>query len=237
MKSFNPHSPKLLALSLCLIPLTGFAADANDELSYGYVELDYINLDIDQEDENLNIFKNDFDNGGGYGVSASFPINESLFIFGDYSDTEADFGFSDNTGRFIPSDTDIKRFNLGIGFAMPMNDTSDLVFSGAYSDMDYGDFNFGAADDDFDVDDIDDAFDDLNEDPSDGYFVDAKFRTQLSQVLEGSIGARYTDIESAEGVSVIGNLMYEFAPNWGVNFSLDAGDDLTTWGAGIRYIF
>jgi hypothetical protein len=235
MKPLNPHAPKLLALGLCLLPLTGLAADANDELSYGYVELDYINLDIDQEDENLNVFKNDFDNGGGYGVSASFPINDALFIFADYSDTEADFTFSDNSGVLFPSDTDVKRFNIGLGFVMPMNDTSDLVISGAYSDIDYDDFNFGAADDDFD--EIDDAFDDLNEDPSDGYFVDAKFRSQFAPAWEGALGVRYTDIEDAEGFSLIGNVMYEFGPNWGLNLSVDAGDDLITWGAGVRFIF
>ena len=237
MKPLNPHAPKLMALGLCLLPLTGLAADANDELSYGYVEADYINLDVDQEDENLNLFKNDFDNGGGYGITASFPINDSLFIFGDYSDTEADFTFSDDIGNVVPSDTDIKRFNVGLGFVMPMNDSSDFVISGAYSDLDYGDFDLGGRDNDLDVEDLDDAFDDLNEDPSDGYFVDAKLRSQFAPAWEGSVGVRYTDIEDADGFSVIGNVMYEFSPNWGLNLTLDAGDELMTWGAGIRYIF
>ncbi|MES2625083.1 MAG: outer membrane beta-barrel protein [Pseudomonadota bacterium] len=237
MKPLNPHIPKLLALSLCALPLSSFAADANDELSYGYVEADYINLDIDQEDENLNIFKNDFDNGGGYGLTLSFPINDAFFVFGDYTDTESDFNFSDNSGVVVPSNTDIKRLNLGVGFVMPMNDTSDLVLSGAYSDLDYGDFDLGGRENDFDVEDLEDSFDDLNEDPSDGYFVDAKFRTQFAPAWEGSLGLRYTDIEDADGVSVIGNVMYEFGPNWGLNLSIDAGDELVTWGAGVRYIF
>jgi hypothetical protein len=235
MKVLIPYTPKLLALGICLIPLAGFAAEANDELSYGYVEADYINLDIDQEDENLNVFKNDFDNGGGFGLSASFPITDALFIFGDYSDTESDFTFSDNSGVFIPSDTNIKRLNLGLGFAMPMNDTSDLVISGAYSDIDYDDFNVGANGDD--IDDLDDAWDDLNEDPSDGYFVDAKIRSQFAQSWEGSIGARYTDIQDADGFSLIGNVMYEFTPNLALNLSMDAGDELVTWGAGVRFTF
>jgi len=238
MKSINPHTPKLLALSFCLLPLTGFAADANDELSYGYVELDYINLDVDQEDENLNVFKNDFDNGGGYGVSVSFPINEAFFVFGDYSDTEADFGFS-TENAFFPANTDIKRFNLGAGFVMPMNDTSDIVLSAAYSDLDYGDFDFGGRDNDFDndFDDVEDAFDDLNEDSSDGYFLDARLRSQFAPAWEGSIGLRYTDIQENDGFSIVGNVMYEFGPNWGLNLTLDAGDELTTWGAGVRFMF
>jgi len=235
MKLLSTHTSKLLALGICMIPAAGFAADANDELSYGYVEADYMNMDIDQEDENLNVFKNDFDNGGGFGVTLSFPINDSLFIFGDYSDTESDFTFSDNSGVFVPSDTDIKRLNLGLGFVMPMNDTSDLVLSGAYSDVDYGDFNVGADSDE--IDDLDDALDDLNEDPSDGYFVDARIRSQFAPAWEGSIGARYTDIQDADGFSLVGNVMYEFSPNFGLNLTVDAGDELVTWGAGVRYTF
>ena len=229
MNKLNPHTPKLLALGFFLLPVAGFAADANDDLSYGYVEADYINLDVDQPGEDFNVFKSDFDNGGGYGISASFPITDAFFVFGDYSKTEADFSFTDNANALVPGNTDLKRLNLGAGFVLPMSDSADMVFSGAYSDIDYNNFRFGAS--------SSNSIDDLDDDPSDGYFVDAKFRSQLSTALEGSIGARYTDIESAEGFSVIGNLMYEFAPNWGLNFSLDAGDDLFTWGAGVRFIF
>lgn len=229
MKVSNSHTPKLLALSLCMLPMAGFAADEPDTLSYGYLEVDYINLDIDQADENLNIFKSDFDNGGGYGISLSVPINESFFVFADYSDTESDFTFRDNAGVFYPSNTDIKRFNLGLGFVAPLSEATDMVFSGGYADVDYGRFRLGATGNS--------SLNDLENDPSDGFMVDAKLRSQLSQTIEGSIGARYTDIEDAEGLSLVGNIMYEFAPNWGVNLSIDAGDDLVTWGAGIRYIF
>lgn len=229
MKALNHCNRQIMLAGICLLPLTGFAADASDELSYGYVELDYINFDVDQPNED-NIFSGDFDNGGGYGVSLSIPLGEAFFAYADYSDTEADFTFIDNNDVLIPGDTEMKRFNLGLGFIAPMSDRTHLVFSGGYSDIDYGSFSFGASADD-------DSFDDLNEDPSDGYTVDVKLRSQLSQMIEGSIGARYTDIEDADGLSVIGNLMFEFSPNWGLNLSLDAGDELMTYGAGVRYSF
>lgn len=227
MNILNSHMHKLLALGVCLIPVSAFAQDGGD-LSYTYVELDYINLDVDQPGED-EILRDDFDNGGGYGLSGSFALNENFFIYGDYSETEADFGFVDNSGAVIPGDTDVVVFKLGAGFIMPMNDSTDLVFSGGYSDIDFDSFNLGASGED-DLGDLDD-------DPSDGYTVDVKLRSQLSQALEGSIGARYTDIESVDGFSVIGNLMYEVSQNWGVNLSLDAGDELMVWGVGARYSF
>lgn len=232
MKFFNPTTRNLkLGLMIAgasALSATAFAADNTDALSYGYIEGDYINLDIDQPGEN-NIFDGDFDNGGGFGVSASLPLGESLFVFGDYSNTESDFSFVDNAGLGISGDTELKRLNLGLGFAMPMSDRTDMVLSGAYVDLDYGDFNFGAS--------RSTRLSDLDDDPSDGYMVDARLRSQLTPNMEGSIGARYTDIESADGISIIANVMWELAPNWGLNLMVDAGDELVTYGAGLRFTF
>lgn len=228
MKFLPNHKFKLLALGACMIPLAGYAAEPASDLSYGYVEGDYINLDIDTPGEDR-FDRSDFEDGDGYGFSASLPIGERFFIFTDYSDTEADFTFRDNTNAIVPGNTDLQRFNLGAGIRMPMSTSTDLVVSGAYSDIDYDHFDFGPT--------SSVSLSDLDDDPSDGFFADVKLRSQLAPALEGSIGARYTDIEDAEGVSLIGNLMFELTQNWGLNVSVDAGDDLVTWGAGVRYSF
>lgn len=228
MKSMNSFQRKILAAAACMMPLTGFAADAGDNLSYGYLEVDYINLDIDTPGEG-NLFEGDFDNGGGYGISASLPIGEQFFVFGDWTETESDFGFVDNVGMFIPGDVDIKRLNLGAGLAMPLTSGADIVLRGAYTDIDYNSFNFGAT--------SSNAFRDLDDDPSDGWMADIAWRAQWTQAIEGSVGVRYTDIESVDNVSVIGNVLFELSPNWGINLQVDAGDELVTWGAGVRMTF
>jgi hypothetical protein len=157
------------------------------------------------------------------------PVGANFFIFGDYTDTESDFSFVDNTGLFVPGDTDVKRLNLGGGFFTGLSAQTDLVVSAAYTDIDYDDFDIGAS--------PSLSLNNLFDDPSDGFMADIRLRSQLSQALEGGIGVRYTDIESIDGLSLIGNLLWEFTPNWGLNVSLDAGDDLMTWGAGVRYTF
>jgi hypothetical protein len=227
MKLLSTHKRKLLAFGACMIPLSGYAADASSDLSYGYVEADYINLDIDTGDEDIS--RSDLEDGDGFGLSASVPIGERFFIYGDYSDTEADFTFRDNLDVIVPGNTDLQRLNLGLGFRAPLSASTDLVFSGGYTDIDYDHFDLGGS--------SSSSLDDLDDDGSDGYTADVKLRSQLSQFLEGSLGARYTDIEDADGLSVIGNLMYEFSPNWGLNLSVDAGSDLVTWAAGVRYSF
>jgi hypothetical protein len=228
MKAINPFQRKALVAAVCMMPLTGFAADAGRDLSYGYLEVDYINLDIDQPGEG-NLFEGDFDNGGGYGISASLPITEQFFVFGDWTETESDFGFVDNVGLYIPGDVDIKRLNLGAGFAMPLSTGADIVVRGAYVDIDYNSFNFGAT--------SSNSFRDLDDDPSDGWMADVAWRAQWSQSIEGSLGVRYTDIESVDNVSFIGNVLFELSPNWGINLQIDAGDDLITYGAGVRMTF
>lgn len=227
MKLLTTHKHKLLALSVCVIPLTGYAADGSSDLSYGYVEVDYINLDIDTGDEDIS--RSDFEDGDGYGISVSIPLGSRFFFYGDYSDTEADFSFRNNLGVIVPGGTDLQRLNLGLGWRAPLSNSTDFVLSGGYSDIDYDHFDLGAT--------SSASLDDLNDDPSDGYTVDVKLRSQIARALEGSIGARYTDIGDADGFSFIGNLMYEFSPNWGLNLSVDAGDDLMTWAAGVRFSF
>ena len=214
----------LLAAAVLALPIGATAAEG---LSYGFIEVQYINLDVDEPGDR--VFDRDFDDGGGWGIHASVPLGETFFVFGSYAETESDFTFIDNQGLLIPGDTDIQRLNLGAGLIVPMTNNSDLLLSGAYSDIDFDRFRFGATGDT--------SLSDLGDDPSDGYFVDLSWRAQLTNNVEGSLGARYTDIDDLDGFSLVGNVMYEFTPNIGVNLSLDAGDELFTWGLGGRYSF
>jgi hypothetical protein len=223
MKRLNQLAIAVAAAGL--LPAAGFAAEG---LSYTYAEIDYINLDVDQPGEDT-FPREDFDNGGGFKVDLSFALGENFFIYGNYSETEADFDYTDNTGARLPGDTDIIKFGVGVGVIFPMSNNTDFVLSGGYLDIDFDDFRLGATGDS--------SINDLKDDPSDGFSVDALVRAQLGERFEGSIGARYIDVQSIDGFSVIANLMYEFTPNWGLNLSVDAGSDLATWAAGIRYSF
>jgi hypothetical protein len=217
-----------LALALAgagLVPAAGFAAEG---LSYTYGELDYINLDVDQPGEDT-FPREDFDNGGGYKIDLSWALGERFFVYGNYSDTTADFNYRDQNDALLPGDTDIIKAGLGVGAILPMSTNTDVVLSGGYLDVDFDKFRLGATGNS--------SINDLRDDSSDGFSVDALLRSQLTTKLEGSIGGRYIDVQSIDGFSVIANLMYEFTPNWGLNFSADAGEDLVTWAAGVRYSF
>lgn len=230
------HSTSLLAaIALCAAP-TGatFAAtgDPDGELSYTFLEVDYVNLDIDAVDDDEGLI-DDLDDGGGWGVRASFAFTPNFFAFGDYSVTDSDATFIDEEEVLLSSTQDVKRLNLGLGLNfgvdVPVVGESDVVFRAAYTDIDFDDFDFGGSDDP--------DLDDLNEDSSDGYFADVALRSQLAPWAEASLGVRYTDIESSDEFSVIGNVLLELTRNWGLNLEFDAGDDLGTYLIGVRYSF
>jgi len=214
-----------------LIPMGAMAAESNSELSYTYFEVHHVGLDIDgyKEGSSVRDRLRDLDNGDGWGARASFSVSESFFVFANYADTDGDVSYTNDAGLYIPRHTSAKKLDLGVGWHRSVGDQTDLVLSGGYTDLDLGKFRIGGSGSG--------SLDDLNDDSSDGFFADAAIRTQLTSWLEGSLGARYTDFDGNDAFSVIGNLMVEVTPAIGLNLGIDAGDDLATWTAGLRYSF
>ncbi len=230
---------KKLALTalagLIAAPVTTLAAN---DISYSYVEVDYIVQDIDlfEDDEAFDNVLDDIDDGDGFKFDGSIGFAENWFVFGSYSNAEADFTFRNDTGMTVPQGQDIKTLQLGGGFHMPMTNTTDFVVSASYMDVDYGDFSLGADESELDEwDDVDNALDDLDEDSSDGYAVDAGLRAQMVDWLELGGGVRYTDLDTGDDFSVFANALLELNQNMGINLAADFGDQLSTYEVGFRY--
>jgi len=215
----------LIATVFAAIPVAGMTAE---DLSYTYLQADYINLDIDDVGDDGDII-DDFDNGNGYAVRGSLGFGNNWFIFGNYSKTDADITFFDDLDMLQPGNADVIRMDLGLGMALPLNDASDLVLRGAYTDTDIDDFDVGASEDN--------SLDDLNDDDSDGYFADASWRSQVSPNIEVSLGGRYTEMENIDGLIFIGGVLFEVSEAWGISLQVDAGDELSTYSAGARLSF
>lgn len=224
---------KLLIASLAFIPLSGLAVE---DLSYTYLQAEFINLDIDEAGEGTSL--NELDDGdgialrGSYGFDQSpFGFADSWFVFANYSESESDATFTDDQGIVRPAETDIIRLDVGAGLAVPFNEMSQMVFRLAYSDIDLEDFDVGAT--------PTTSISDLGDESSDGYFIDGAWRGQLTAPIDWELtaGVRYTDIGETDNFSFIGNALFEITPNWGVNVSADVGDELTTVGIGGRYTF
>ncbi|MEZ5492393.1 MAG: outer membrane beta-barrel protein [Gammaproteobacteria bacterium] len=225
-------------LALSLIPA---AAQAAEEISYSFLEIDYIAQDIDGNGEG-NVFDNfveDFEDGDGYGFKGSISLGSNFFIFGNYARTDSEYTFIADDGLLIPDDQDVITLRLGGGFHVPMSTSTDLVVRGAYMDVDFGDYNLGATENS-DInsdDDLEDAIRDLNDDSSDGYFADVGIRSQITDWLELGGGARYTDLDTGDDLAIFGNALVETGGNFGISIGADFYDDLTTYAIGLRYSF
>lgn len=93
-------------LALALVAIVPFAAQADDKLSYTYVEGDYLNTQVD----------NGFDTDG-FGLRGSYEFGQSgLYVFGGYSQSDVD-----NTN--LDADTT----DFGFGYHHGLSDNLDLL--------------------------------------------------------------------------------------------------------------
>lgn len=102
----------LIVLSL----LAGFAGSANaSELSYSFIEADYVNLGDFGGAESFD----------GFGVRGSIAFGENFYGLASYNNTSANpFGVN----------IDIDLWNVGLGFKHSINDKADFFADASYSD-------------------------------------------------------------------------------------------------------
>jgi hypothetical protein len=93
-----------LAAALLALPL---AAQAEDKISYNYVDAAYVVVDIDG-------FSKDAD---GFALRGSVELTDSVFLFAGYAD------LSVNAGGF---NIDEKDYSVGVGYDWSMSDTMSL---------------------------------------------------------------------------------------------------------------
>lgn len=105
-------------VALALAAALPFSAQAADDLSYTYVEADYINLDHSND---------------GWGLRGSVGIaNTGLYALGSYSQVDVDA---------LPDDVNVKSNELGIGYHHGVGAKTDLIGEVAYRNADTGNAN------------------------------------------------------------------------------------------------
>ncbi len=112
---------KMLALFIC------FAAGQSvwaSELSYSYVELEYI------ADVELDYGDGDKFDGDGFGVAASYEFSERFFVSASYHD-----GSGDSTLGAKRYSTDLEVLRAGLGMHSQISETLDWVILADYVDL------------------------------------------------------------------------------------------------------
>lgn len=157
-------------------------------------------------------------------VSSSFdnPGNDvdgdGVGVKGSFSVTDQLFLLGDYTYQDLDGNVDLDELELGIGGHMPLADGLDLIgtLSYLYTNVDYGP---GDTDDD-------------------AIGLGVGLRGRLTDRFELQGGVQYADLELLRDdilLSLGGR--YYLTPQLALGAGVEAGDDVTTWNAGVRYEF
>ena len=111
---------KTSLLALGLLAALPFAASAAENLSYNFVEGDYVRTPTEGRDAD------------GWGVKASYAFAPNFHVFGDYSKQNAD----DNDSVFESSNSDFQQWGVGVGYNYEIATSTDFVALVAYRKLD-----------------------------------------------------------------------------------------------------
>ena len=175
------------------------------DISYNFVELGYQKIDVDDVGIGADA------DGDGFGIGGAFEIGESWFVAASYSSAELDlpvgFGVS----------IDLDQMALGAGWHTAMSDNSDFYALLQYVQAELSVDGFGSADED-------------------GIGATIGIRGMVTDKVEigGSIG--YVDLgDAGDGTAFGANLLYNFTENFAAGVFLDIEEDVTGYGAGVRF--
>ncbi|KFL36234.1 hypothetical protein [Arenimonas donghaensis] len=182
-----------LAIALAFAATLPFAVQAQESPSNTWVQGSYVNADGDAE---------------GHAVRGSFEFGESN-VYGLAGVTRLEL---DN------SPVKLDGRELGLGYALPLSDRSDLFAEAAYLDTEVA-VPGGAID-------------------GNGYRTSIGLRSGLTDRLEGLVKANYVDGDDFDGnfSGTVGGLV-KLTPTWGITGDVTFDDDAETYQVGLRASF
>lgn len=168
------------------------------DFRYSYGELRYVDIESGIDDAEAD----------GFLLGGSYRVDERAFVFGSYTDLEADVGIFD---------VDITQIKLGGGYIYPLNDTVDVNATAALVREDY---DFSGADDDDET----------------GFQLTGGVRTMITNELEVRGALVFYDVDDRDVYLEIA-ADYYFTENLvgGISIEFAGDNDVLTFGG--RYYY
>jgi hypothetical protein len=150
----------------------------------------------------------------GFALRGSFEITDQAFLFGTYTDQSADAG-----GATV----DYTTMTLGGGYAWSLSDKADL----------YGKLGYATAEVEVDVPGLGGGSVD-----DDGFMLGMGLRGRVSQQFELEGSVNYYDFsDSGDDTSLGAAARWFFTDQFSAFAEGDFGDDVSTYGIGMRWTF
>ncbi len=156
----------------------------------------------------INIDVDDLTDETGFGLQASISLGDHIYMLANYSN--ADFDLSDLTSTSF----DLQQLDLGLGYHHTIGERLDALVEVSVVDSELGNFN------------------------ENGFNVSVGLRVAATEHIElgGKVGYQNID-EALDGAVGHFNLLYKINDLFGINVLADVGDDVTTYGIGVRASF
>jgi hypothetical protein len=149
-------------------------------------------------------FDGAFEEYDGYGIGGSFAVADSWFIDASYGTVDLGAG------------VDLDTLSAGFGYHVGIADNMDFYGSLSWVRADVSVAGFGSG-------------------SEDGYGATIGLRGMLSDSVELTGSVSYVDLgDGADDTTVGAGLLYSFTDNVAVGIFIDADDDATAYGGGIR---
>ncbi|MGD8977412.1 MAG: outer membrane beta-barrel protein [Gammaproteobacteria bacterium] len=224
----------VLALSLGALGAGGASA----EVSYSYVEADFINVDSDVSSRIEDVDTSarlDTDDDYGFRIAGAWQVYGNWHLFGEYSKAKNDISFSGTVlGTRINSsgDFDVVRWRAGAGYGYPLNEVVDVYGRLSYDYIEFDSVDLSGVSQSLDTDDS-------------GIGGELGLRFKPFEPVELYTYARYTDVgevdlgsnNSFDDDTLFGfGARFSFTDMIGVQAGYEVGK-IDTWGVGARLTF
>lgn len=224
--------------AVCIVIGCLVAGAAAAEVSYTYLEAEYVNIDTDIsariEDVDTDA-RLTTDNDGGFRVAGAWELYRNWHVFGDYSRGKNDVDFSGTVlGASVRAsgDFDVVRWRLGAGYAYPVNEVFDVYGRLSYDYIEFDSFSLSGISQSFDTDD-------------NGLGAEAGVRFNPFEPVELFAYGRYTavgDVDLDSDNQFDDDTLFGFGARYSITdrIGVQAGYEIgkiDTWAVGARYSF
>jgi opacity protein-like surface antigen len=226
-----------VALALALPASGALAQNVNNGVSWSYFDFGVQRVAPDSSD---------LDDGNGFGIRGSGAINQNWHVFLGYNRTQLEgsraFRSAADAPGVVGIDDDLDRYNIGIGYNLPIASNTDLFARAAYE-------RAGSAEFDVLIEGLPAQTAKL--DSTDGYSVEVGVRSAFTPRFEAGAAVRYLSFDDPDvrlgdqrietaglvddgATSLVLNGQFKFGNGWGIVGEGEIGSEYNALFLGAR---
>lgn len=224
--------------ALALVAALGIPAAAGAQaLDFNYVELNYVNVDVDYSEsltEGEDTISLETDSGSGFHFGGAWQVWDALHLFGEYSRSSQDVALAadiDGEAFAGKGDFDVVRYRIGVGYAFELSRAMRAFGRVSFDSIEFKDFEVDGES----LGDLDD----------DGFGAELGLLWAATPKVHLQAQARYTsvgEINDGDSGGFDADVLVGVTGRWFLTpqFALQAGYEtgqIDTWNVGARLTF